>query len=310
MTLEGYNSTAMTWDAAIDDFKAYLLLERGMSPNTLSAYSQDLQKLQEYSLSSLSKNDPTAVTQDDIQQFLATLYDLGLASRTQARIITALKTFYKYLLSEDLLSTNPLENIDGPKLGRKIPEVLSIEEIEDLLDVIDMSDPLGRRNRAIIETLYACGMRVSELTNLRISNIYEELTFLKIIGKNNKERLVPIGLSALRHIKLYLEHDRSQLTVHGDAQDIVFLNRRGRPLTRTMIFYIVKELAASAGITKTISPHSFRHSFATHLVEGGADLRAVQEMLGHESITTTEIYTHLSDDYLRETLLRYHPLNQ
>ena len=236
---------------------------------------------------------------------------MGLGARSQARIISGLKTFYKYLLLEDIVDNNPMQLLDTPKMQRKIPEVLSYEEIQALLETIDLSHNHGLRNRAMLETLYACGLRVSELINLRLSNYYPQVSFLKVIGKSNKERIVPIGEVAIKHIGIYINHVRKlQKNIHPDHEDFLFLGRRGKKLSRILMFTVVKEAAATAGIQKNVSPHTFRHSFATHLVEGGADLKAIQDMLGHESITTTEIYTHLDTDYLRETVMTYHPRNR
>jgi len=288
-----------------------MTLERGFSPNSHEAYIRDLSKLMEFlQLSSLDIT-PMEVSTDNIAKFLTYLNELGIQARSQGRMLSGIKAFYKYMMLEDIMEESPAEIIEGPKLPRHIPEVLSVNEIQRLIDAIDMSDPLGQRNRAIIETLYACGLRVTELLDLQLTNLYFNDGFIKVIGKGNKERLVPIGKEAMKHISLYIEGTRNgMLKIKEQHRNIIFLNRYGRKLTRVMIFHIVKALAELAGITKIISPHTFRHSFATHLVEGGADLRAVQEMLGHESIITTEIYTHLDTEYLRETILRYHPMNQ
>lgn len=246
-----------------------------------------------------------------LTEFILWLNELGLGARSQARLLSALKTFYKYLLTEELIATDPTELLEGPRLARKIPEVLSYEEIQAMLMAIDLSEPHGVRNRAMLETLYASGLRVSELTDLRLSNLFLDIGFIKVIGKGDKERIVPIGEEAIKHLKLYLDGIRRlQPNIHKDAENIVFLNRRGKKLSRIMVFMIVKECAELAGIQKNVSPHTLRHSFATHLIEGGADLRAVQEMLGHESILTTEIYTHLDTDFLRETVLQFHPRNR
>jgi len=250
---------------------------------------------------------PLEIEASHLQAFILWIGDFGLEASSQARLLSGLKAFYKFLMVEDLIDRNPTTLLDSPSLRRKIPEVLSYEEIRLMLDGIDLSDPLGVRNRAILETLYACGLRVSELTELKIRQIHAEQGFLQVIGKNNKERLVPIGGDALRQLQLYLQHVRTQLEIKRGQEQYVFLNRRGSKMTRVMVFYVVKECAAAAGIQKSISPHSFRHSFATHLVEGGADLKAVQDMLGHESITTTEIYTHMNAEYLKETIQLFHP---
>jgi integrase/recombinase XerD len=287
-----------------------MLLERNMSPHSIEAYLADVQKLSIYMADSYPEILPHRVELVHIEHFLGYLHDLGLGARTQARILSGIRSFYRYLILEDSIQIDPTDLIEGPKIGRKMPEVLAYDEIENALAAIDLSQPQGTRNRAILETLYACGLRVTELVNLQISNLFLDIGFVKVIGKNNKERIVPIGESAIKFLRLYLEHDRKKLAkIDTNAVDTVFLNRRGKALSRVMVFNIVKDVMVSAGIKKTVSPHTFRHSFATHLVEGGADLRAVQEMLGHESIVTTEIYTHLDINYLRETILSFHPLN-
>ena len=282
-------------------------LERSLAKNSIEAYIGDVEKLIVYLQDSCNGKSLLNVNLDDLRNFLVYLNEMGIGARTQARIISGLKTFYKYLLLEDLISADPSELLESPKLGRKLPVTLSIEEIDKIEDSIDHSTPEGTRNKAIIETLYSCGLRVSELVNLKLSNLYFNEKFVRVIGKGNKERLIPIGSSAMKYISIYTNEVRNHLNIQPGSEDIVFLNRRGKQLTRVMIFTIVKNLVEKAGIKKVVSPHSFRHSFATHLVEGGADLRAVQEMLGHESITTTEIYTHLDREYLRETILTYHP---
>lgn len=288
-----------------------MTLERGFSNNSQEAYIRDLSKFIEFLQLSGLDLSPMEVTTDNVAKFLTYLNELGIQSRSQGRMLSGLKAFYKYMMLEDLIDESPAAIIEGPKLARHIPEVLSVIEIQKLIDVIDLSEPQGQRNRAIIETLYACGLRVTELLDLQLTNLFFEEGFIRVIGKGNKERLIPIGKEAIKHIQLYLEGTRNtMLKIKEQHKNILFLNRYGRKLTRVMIFHIVKDLAELAGITKNISPHTFRHSFATHLVEGGADLRAVQEMLGHESIITTEIYTHLDTEYLRDTVLRYHPMNQ
>lgn len=297
----------MMWSSYISGFKNYLSLELALAENSQEAYSDDVLKL----ISFLSQHNyqllPEDVTLKHLKEFIRFLNELGLSARSQARIISGLKAFYKYLVMENIIRNDPTTLLESPRLSRKLPETLSLFEIENVLKAIDRSSPEGERNNAIIETLYSCGLRVSELTGLKISDIYPDVGFVRVIGKGSKERLVPIGDRAILLIKSYLADIRSKLNVHKDSEDIVFLNRRGRKLTRVMIFTIIKDLVAKAGIKRAISPHTFRHSFATHLIEGGADLRAVQEMLGHESITTTEIYTHLDRDYLRDSILRYHP---
>lgn len=295
-----------TWDSILHEYKIFLKLEKALSENSVSAYIADIQKLQQYLEIHGLAHLPSDIAYEDIQDFLKWITDLGLSSRTQARIISGIKSFYKFLLLEDLITKDPTAMLEGPRIGRKLPEVLSLEEIDLILSVIDLSKPEGRRNKAMLEVLYSCGLRVSELIGLQISNLYKKEGFFRVIGKGDKERLVPISDKALKEIDLYTP-DRNSLNIQKDSEDILFLNRRGRKLTRVMLFTIIKELTAKAGIKKTVSPHTFRHSFATHLVEGGADLRAVQEMLGHESIITTEIYTHLDREYLREAIISYHP---
>lgn len=301
----------MSWKSFLRGFKSYLSLERSLSRHTVDAYLRDIAKLGSF----LEMQDPIPAIHDlrlkDLESFLIYLNELGLGANSQARLISALKTFFSYLLLEEVILQDPTELLDGPKLSRKIPEVLSFEEITSIYNCIDLSTPQGVRNRAMLETLYACGLRVSELIELKISNLYLDINFIKVIGKGKKERIIPIGEDAIKHINLYYEGvRRQQMNIAKGHQDILFLNRRGKGLSRVMVFHIVKNLAQAANIEKNISPHTFRHSFATHLIEGGADLKAVQDMLGHESILTTEIYTHLDTDFLRETILQYHPLNQ
>lgn len=297
----------MNWNIYVSPFENYLRLERGLSENSIEAYVRDLKKFIDYLEINGVEKSPSEITATQIGEFLQFLASLGVAERSQARILSGLKGFYKYLLTEDIISDDPSVLIETPKLGRKLPDILSLEEIEQIFSVIDLSKPEGARNRAILEILYSSGLRVSELINLRLSNLYLDIGFLKVVGKGNKERFVPIGRDASKYLTIYTEHIRNHLQIKSGNEDIIFLNRRGSQLSRVMIFMIVKELTAFAGITKNVSPHTFRHSFATHLIEGGADLRAVQEMLGHESITTTEIYTHLDRDYLRQTIITYHP---
>ena len=298
----------MTWPQTRSGFRAWMMLERSLSGNTVDGYLNDLDKLIRYM--EPAGVLPAIVTREHLENFLVELGELGIGARSQARLISAIRTFYRYLLLEDQVSEDPTALIDGPRLPRKLPDTLSQADIEKLLGVIDLSTPEGMRNRAILETLYGCGLRVSELTELRISHCYLDLGFVRVTGKGDKERLVPMGGAAIRRIRDYLQHTRVHVPIKPGEEDLVFLNRRGSRLSRVMIFTIVKESAALAGIRKSISPHTFRHSFATHLVEGGADLRAVQDMMGHESITTTEIYTHLDRKYLRETLERFHPRGQ
>jgi integrase/recombinase XerD len=298
----------MTWSAAILQFRAYLLLERSLSANTLEAYLNDVQKFVRYLEIMQQELLPLQVGRHDLEAFILWVNELGLEASSQARLISGLRAFYKFLLIEDLLDDDPTELLEGPRLRRKMPEVLSVHEVQQMLEAIDLSEPQGIRNRAILETLYACGLRVSELTNLRMTGLFLEAGFVKVTGKNDKERLVPIGEAAVKYIRQYLDHIRAkQDPIQAGHENIVFLNRRGHSLTRVMVFYIIKDLAEKTGIQKNISPHTFRHSFATHLVEGGADLKAVQDMLGHESIITTEIYTHLDTEYLKETIYLYHP---
>lgn len=295
----------MNWERAIKDFTNYMRLERGMSPNTISSYQRDLKKLRIYIEEDIP--NPLKVNLKNLQAFISNLAQEGISAKSQARIISALRTFYKYLLFEDLITIDPTEMLESPKVGRKLPDFLSSGEVEKIIDAVDMSKDEGHRNRAIMETLYGCGLRVSELVNLRISDLFFKQDIIRVTGKGDKERLVPINSLAQKHIDIYRNEIRVHQTPARGHEDFVFLNRRGKQLTRAMIFHIVKTLTIAAGIKKSVSPHTFRHSFATHLVEGGADLRAVQEMLGHESITTTEIYTHLDQTYLRETLLQFHP---
>lgn len=296
-----------TWDRYIKDFVSFLKIEKGLSENSILAYQNDVVKLKEFAES--NSTEAIALSYAQLKEFVATLYDLGLSARTQARIISGIKQFFLFLLIEDLIKDDPSELLEMPKLGRKLPEVLSIEEIDQLISAIDMSKAEGHRNRAILETLYSCGLRVSELVNLRFSDLYFEEGFIRVIGKGNKERLVPVSKSVEKEIGLYNDHIRRHQNIQPGNENIVFLNRRGAQLTRVMIFTIIKDLSATIGLKKVISPHTFRHSFATHMIEGGANLRAVQDMLGHESITTTEIYTHLDQRFLREAIITFHPRN-
>lgn len=299
----------MNWSSYIKGFEAYLLLERSLSENSIEAYKYDVDKLYQYLVFSKIEKQPEQITLDDLEQFILHINKIGIGEHTQARIISGVKAFYKFLLMEDMMDVDPSELLEGPKLSRKIPDVLSYDEIRLILDAVDVSDVAkgGHRNRAILETLYACGIRVSELVNLRISNFFAKEGYIKVIGKGDKERIVPIGQSTINEVSVYMEYDRKKVPVINGQEDFIFLNRRGKKLSRVMIFLIIKKAVEKAGIEKSVSPHTFRHSFATHLVEGGADLRAVQDMLGHESITTTEIYTHLDRTFLRDTLVRFHP---
>ena len=291
----------------LKQYSAYLLLERGLSNNTREGYLNDVKKLLNYlNENNLSLKD---VSLDHLHNFIATLHDLGISSRSQARIISGIKSFFRFLKLENHIDTNPTLLLESPRVGRKLPEVLSIEEIDEMISCIDLSTNEGQRNRAIIETLYSCGLRVSELINLEINKIFLEEEYIVIKGKGNKERIVPISPTAIHEIKLYLD-DRRHLDIKSGEETILFLNRRGRRLTRVMIFYIIKQLAELANIRKEISPHTLRHSFATHLLEGGANLRAIQQMLGHESISTTEIYIHIDRTRLREEILSFHPRNK
>ncbi len=295
------------WESHIKHFGSYLKLERSLSENSIQAYVRDVEKLAQFIELKYSGISPLAISSKHLQAFVQFISELGMSAFSQARILSGVKSFYKYLIFEEIIEKDPTSLLEGPKLGRKLPDTLDYEEIVKLLDAIDLSKPEGGRNRAMLEILYSSGLRVSELVDLKVGNVYFDVGFLRVIGKGNKERLVPIGKDALRFLKIYLEEIRVHVPVQKGNESNVFLNRRGKKLTRVMIFIIIKELAAKTGLHKTISPHTFRHSFATHLIEGGADLRAVQEMLGHESITTTEIYTHLDRDYLRQVIQDFHP---
>ena len=294
----------------LKSFITYLRLEKSLSPNSIEAYENDLKKLISFLFLQKSEKGLSQQSLQDLQAFIQWLAQIGLSARSQARVISGIKAFYRYLLLENQIESDPTELLELPRLGRKLPETLSLKEIDAMIAEIDRSKPEGERNKAIIETLYSCGLRVSELIDLRISNMYPEDSFIKVLGKGDKERLVPIGQQALKQIDIYMNHIRIHLDIIKGHEDYVFLNRRGKKLTRHMIFHITKDLAERAGIHKNISPHTFRHSFATHLVEGGADLRAVQEMLGHESIITTEIYTHLDRSFLKAEILNHHPRNK
>ncbi len=295
------------WEAYKKGFKAYLQLEKSLSDNSVEAYLHDVEKFTQYMQESGNLKSPENVTLKDLQQFIKWIGGMDIASASQARIISGIRGFYKYCLVENIVNADPSTLLEAPKLKRALPDVLSFEEIENIIAVIDLSKADGGRNKAILETMYSCGLRVSEVINLKISCLYLDVGFIRVIGKGDKERLVPIGTDAVKYIKIYKDNIRVHQKIQNGFEDILFLNKHGKKLSRVMIFYIIKGLAKKAGIIKTISPHTFRHSFATHLVEGGADLRAVQEMLGHESITTTEIYTHLNRDYLRATLQQHHP---
>ncbi|HLP56415.1 MAG TPA: site-specific tyrosine recombinase XerD [Fluviicola sp.] len=295
------------WERYIKQFVHYLKIERSLAENSILAYQQDIEKLKD---ACLARELPAeTVSTSDLKTFIADLYDLGLSARSQARIISGWKQFFDFLLLEEIRKDDPSEGLDLPKIGRKLPEVLTIEEIDRIVSVIDLGKAEGQRNRAIIETLYSCGLRVSELVNLKLQDCFFEEGFLRVIGKGNKERLVPVSPSVIEEVGDYLVNHRSALPIKRGHEAFVFLNRRGAQLTRVMIFTLIKNYTALAGVRKNISPHTFRHSFATHLIEGGANLRAIQEMLGHESITTTEIYTHLDQRFLREAIISYHPRN-
>ena len=295
----------MSWKQSIKEFKSYLRIERSLSDNTIDSYLRDIRKLAKFSEE--KDLNELQITKAEVKEFISSINKEEISARSQSRIISGIKAFYKYLILEDYLKVNPTELIESPRIGMKLPDTLSIEEIDSLISAIDLSHPQGERNRAILEVLYSCGLRVSELTNLKLSNIRFKEGYVKVLGKGNKERFAPIGSSAIKFLNIYLNEIRNHQTIKKGSEDIVFLNRRGNKLTRVMIFTIIKQLSEKIGMKKKISPHTFRHSFATHLIEGGADLRAVQEMLGHESITTTEIYTHLDREYLREAIMQFHP---
>jgi integrase/recombinase XerD len=295
------------WEAYKKGFKAYLQLEKSLSDNSVEAYLRDVEKLTTFLIATDQKKNPTETDLKTLQQFVKWIGELGMTASSQARTISGIKGFYKYCLIENIVTIDPTALLEAPKLKRSLPDVMSFDEIEKIIGKIDQSKPEGGRNKAILETMYSCGLRVTEAINLQISCLYLDVGFIRVTGKGNKERLVPIGSDAVKYIKLYKDNIRVHVPIKKGCEDILFLNKRGGQLSRIMIFYIIKDLAIKAGITKNISPHTFRHSFATHLVEGGADLRAVQEMLGHESITTTEIYTHLDRDFLRSTLQQFHP---
>ncbi|MBM3414971.1 MAG: site-specific tyrosine recombinase XerD [Bacteroidetes bacterium] len=295
------------WEPYKKGFKTYLQLEKSLSANSVEAYLRDIEHLTVFLQEKNNLKSPGDITLKDLQQFVKWIAGLGMSDTSQARAISGIRAFYKYCLLEDICKTDPTALLEAPKLKRTLPDTLSFDEIEKIIAAIDLSKPEGGRNKAILETMYSCGLRVSEVTGLRISQLYLDVGFIRVTGKGDKERLVPIGSSAVKYIKIYKNNIRPQLLPQKGNEDILFLNRRGGKMSRVMIFYIIKDLALKAGIKKTISPHTFRHSFATHLIKGGADLRAVQEMLGHASITTTEIYTHLDRDFLRKTLEQFHP---
>ena len=291
------------WSHHLKAFGNYLKLERSLAKNSVQAYLNDVNKLAGFYPQASAKKLSTK----DLQDFLSSLSEAGISATSQARVLSAVKSFYKFLLIEELIATDPAALLEAPKLGRKLPDTLSFGEIESMFAAIDLSKPEGQRNRAMLEVLYSSGLRVTELISLTLANIYADLGFLRIIGKGNKERLVPVGRDALKHLKIYIEEVRTHLPIKKGHENYVFLNRRGSQLSRVTVFTVIKDVALAVGLKKSISPHTFRHSFATHLIEGGADLRAVQEMLGHESITTTEIYTHLDREYLQQVIQDYHP---
>ena len=290
-------------NAQIARFRQYLVYEKGLSPKSVEAYLHDVQLLTDF----LGEDKIADATFEELQKFLKHLYESDFNARSQARIVSGMRAFYRYLIYANVREDDPTELLDAPKIGMHLPDVLTVEEIQDIMDVIDLSTPEGHRNRAMVEVMYGCGLRVSELVTLRLSNLFFDDGFIKVVGKGNKERLIPIGKTAINAVNQYVDGKRKLLKIKKGEEDYVFLNRRGAHLTREMVFMLVKKWVAAAGIDKTVSPHTFRHSFATHLIEGGADLRAVQQMLGHESITTTEIYTHLDQDYLRTNIALFHP---
>jgi integrase/recombinase XerD len=297
----------MLWQSYIKGFRAYLKLERSLSDHSVQAYLNDIAKLSQYFEAIEEETKLTDIKASDIKSFISWLNNLGMLASTQARVISGMKAFFTYLMLEEVIQIDPMALIEAPKLSRKLPDMLNIHEINGLIEAIDASKPEGMRNKAIIEVLYGCGLRVSELTDLKISNLYPQIEFIKVIGKGNKERLVPVGGVALKLLDIYLNQVRNHMTIKKGNENFIFLNRFGAKLSRISVFNLVKSLAVATGLKKTISPHTLRHSFATHLIEGGADLRAVQEMLGHSSITTTEIYTHIDRDYLREVITQFHP---
>jgi integrase/recombinase XerD len=295
------------WNSYKKGYSAWLQVEKSLADNSVEAYLRDLEQFTNYLTQQNQKLTIEEVTLQHIEGFVKTIHDIGFTATSQARIVSGIRSFFKYCVMEDIITSNPAALLETPKTTRKLPDTLSFEEIEKIIAAVDLSEPAGQRNKAILETLYSCGLRVSELVQLKLSQLHTDVGFVKVIGKGNKERLVPIGRDAIKHIEIYCNQIRNKINIKKGQEDIIFLNRFGAGLSRIMIFMIIKDLALKAGITKSISPHTFRHSFATHLVEGGADLRAVQEMLGHESITTTEIYTHLDRDFLRTTLQLHHP---
>jgi integrase/recombinase XerD len=297
----------MTWEKVTTAYTMFLKLEKSLSPNSIEAYRNDLKKMHEYLLMQSLNIEPEQIEYNHLKDFIGWLHDMGISPRTQARIISGLKSFFRYLMMEEIIDKDPTELLEAPKLGRKLPDVLSLPEIDLILGTIDLSKPEGHRNKAIIETLYSCGLRVSELIGLKMTSLFFSESYISVVGKGSKERLVPISDKAIREIHYYFSQYRNHLKPKKGSENIVFLNRRGGKMTRVMVFTIIKQLVEKSGIKKNVSPHTFRHSFATHLVDGGADLRAVQEMLGHESILTTEIYTHLDREFLRDSIMMHHP---
>lgn len=295
------------WDPYKKGFKAFLQLEKSLADHTVAAYGRDLDHLTQFLEAEEWSGGPDTIGLKDLQRFARHVAELGMSPASQSRMLSGIRTFYKYCLTEGIIKADPTLLLEAPKQKRALPDVLSFAEIETMIQAIDLSKPEGTRNKAMLETLYSCGLRVSELVGLRLSQLYLDLGFIRVIGKGDKERLIPIGSSAIKYLEIYRDTVRRHLTPQKGNEDFAFLNNRGKQLSRVMVFYIIKALAKLAGIQKSVSPHTFRHSFATHLIEGGADLRAVQEMLGHASITTTEIYTHLDREFLRETLAKYHP---
>ncbi len=300
----------MSWQITIKSFYAYLKIERSLSANSVEAYIRDIEKLKDFVEITQLNLLPAQIKGKHLQDFILFLHQFGLETSSQARLMSGIRAFYKYLLVIDAIHEDPTELLESPRLSRKLPAVLTYSEVQQLFQSVDLSEKQGTRNRAMLEVLYACGLRVSELIDLRLTNLFLEVGFIKIIGKGNKERIIPIGEEAMKHLGFYLQTERVHFKTDAANENIVFLNRRGKKLSRVMVFLIIKELVEQAGINKIVSPHTFRHSFATHLLEGGADLRAIQDMLGHESITTTEIYTHLDIEYLKETIMTFHPRNQ
>ncbi len=297
----------MKWEESKKNYENYLKLEKSLSSNSIAAYINDINKLTEFLSKNFNKTGPDRVKLHHLKKFVEWLNERGVSPRTQARTISGIKSFYKYLLIEEKITSDPTALLESPKIGRKLPDVLSMEEIDELIDAVDLNKPEGQRNKAMLETLYSCGLRVSELVNLKMTNLFFDDGYVKIEGKAEKERLVPVSSRAVEEIEKYISGYRDNLKIHKESENVLFLNRRGKKLSRVMVFTIIKNLAEKINLNKKISPHTFRHSFATHLINGGADLRAVQEMLGHESILTTEIYTHLDRDYLRDTIHQFHP---